>query len=38
MLKFAIAGALFYALWGPTEPIRTVASEALYTAGDLIRR
>ena len=25
-------------LWGPLQPVRNVTAEALYTAGDLIRR
>ena len=25
-------------LWGPLAPVRSVTAEALYTAGDLIRR
>ena len=25
-------------LWQPLQPVRNVAAEALYTAGDLIRR
>jgi len=38
MIKLLIGGALLYTFWGPMQPIRSVTAEALYTAGDLIRR
>ncbi len=38
MIKLLIGGALLYTFWGPAQPIRSVTAEALYTAGDLIRR
>jgi hypothetical protein len=38
MLKVLIAAVLLCLLWEPIRPVRTVTAEALYTAGDLIRR
>ena len=38
MLKLFIAAGLLYLLWEPIRPVRTVTADALYTAGDLIRR
>ena len=38
MLKLLIGSALLYTFWGPAQPIRIVTAEALYTAGDIIRR
>jgi hypothetical protein len=33
----AIAAAIIL-LWQPLQPVRAVTAQALYTAGDLIRR
>ena len=38
MLRLLVAAGLLYLLWEPIRPVRTVTAEALYTAGDLIRR
>jgi hypothetical protein len=38
MLRLLIAAGLLYLLWEPIRPVRLVTAEALYTAGDLIRR
>ena len=38
MLKLIIAAGLLWLLWEPIRPVRVVTAEALYTAGDLIRR
>ena len=38
MLRLLIAVLLLGIFWEPIRPIRTVTAEALYTAGDLIRR
>ena len=38
MLRLIIAAGLLYLLWEPIRPVRLVTAEALYTAGDLIRR
>ena len=38
MLKVLIAAVLLCLLWEPIRPIRNVTAQALYTAGDLIRR
>ena len=38
MLRLLIAGTLLWLLWEPIRPVRLVTAEALYTAGDLIRR
>lgn len=38
MLKIIVAAGLLYLLWEPIRPVRLVTAEALYTAGDLIRR
>jgi len=38
MLRLTVAALLLWLLWEPIRPIRTVTAEALYTAGDLIRR
>ena len=38
MLKLIIAAGLLWLLWEPIRPVRHVTAEALYSAGDLIRR
>jgi len=38
MLKLILGVGLLYLLWEPIRPVRLVTAEALYTAGDLIRR
>ena len=38
MLRLLVAAGLLYLLWEPIRPVRIVTAEALYTAGDLIRR
>ena len=38
MLRLIVAAGLLYLLWEPIRPVRHVTAEALYTAGDLIRR
>ena len=38
MLRLTVAALLIWLLWEPIQPVRTVTAEALYTAGDLIRR
>ena len=38
MIRLLIAGTLLWLLWEPIRPVRLVTAEALYTAGDLIRR
>ena len=38
MLKLIVAAGLLYMLWEPIRPVRLVTADALYTAGDLIRR
>jgi hypothetical protein len=38
MFKLLVAGALFYTLWGPLYPIRSVTADALSTSADLLRR
>ena len=38
MLKVIIVAGLAILLWEPIRPLRHVTAEALYTAGDLIRR
>ena len=38
MLRLIVAAGLLYLLWEPIRPVRLVTAEALYTAGDLIRR
>jgi hypothetical protein len=38
MLRLMIATLLLWLLWEPIRPIRTVTSEALYTAAEMVRR
>ena len=38
MLKVIIAALLLYWMWEPIRPVRHVTADALYTAGDFIRR
>jgi len=38
MVRLSVAAVLLWLLWEPIQPVRHVTAEALYTAGDLIRR
>ena len=38
MLKVALLALVLYVAWEPIRPVRLVTAEALYTAGDMIRR
>jgi len=38
MFRLTVAALLLWLLWEPIRPVRSVTAEALYTAGDLIRR